>query len=596
MKTNIFSVKEKNNKKIVIEEDNIKNPLLLFFKRNKKTIVMFILMLVLCLLLVSIGIGFSLFRGTNDYEITYITGSEDIGANNNPDIDDEDIEEELLGEIARSDGVVVLVESFLNDNGDVIYYYTDGTAVMITAGGKIYRVSTDKNKNYGVNRNGKIDKDAKKVLVTSTTSTLEDGTIITYYSDGTAMVAMNDKTIFVRDSNNIEIKDGKLLSKVNPSGVALNKESIRVRNSFVNNFTDGTTLITVGGEMFLVNKNVSPIIDNTIRYDRNNIFNVISEKEYSDGNVIRHFSNGSATITDKDGKVIYVRNSGDLKLRKKQLYEIMPNDKGYSRGVVNSKNKSSIVYFDNGSAIVITPDNGRYYVEDADEIIYDTNKNIVSGVNEIKLKSVMVTSDGKKAFCFENGKTQVVNSKNSSYIVDTDSLDLKPLDSDKEEEKVEDEDKDDSDDKEEPDEEEPEIVPIDPGEGIHISEAEHESVDPFDVQSTTFVIKNDSTTNKNLRITIDEINDYSKYNTSRLEPNFVKFQSTVGDDYVPASYLTDNVWVDDNGEDNYVIYDGILKAKTSVTVTISLYVDYKHLDNSHQNKGFLGTIRVYVEG
>ena len=91
MKTNIFSVKEKNNKKIVIEEDNIKNPLLLFFKRNKKTIVMFMLMLVLCLLLVSIGIGFSLFRGTNDYEITYITGSEDIGANNNPDIDDEDI-------------------------------------------------------------------------------------------------------------------------------------------------------------------------------------------------------------------------------------------------------------------------------------------------------------------------------------------------------------------------------------------------------------------------------------------------------------------------------------------------------------------------
>ena len=112
MKTNIFKVKEKQKKKIIIEEEHLKNPLLLFFKRNRKTIIMTILMLLLCLLLVSGGIAFSLFRGTNDYEVTYITGSEDIGADVNPEIDDEKVEEELLGEIARADGVVLLVESF----------------------------------------------------------------------------------------------------------------------------------------------------------------------------------------------------------------------------------------------------------------------------------------------------------------------------------------------------------------------------------------------------------------------------------------------------------------------------------------------------
>ena len=98
-----------------------------------------------------------------------------------------------------------------------------------------------------------------------------------------------------------------------------------------------------------------------------------------------------------------------------------------------------------------------------------------------------------------------------------------------------------------------------------------------------------------MRIVIEEISDYLKYDVSRLEPKFVKFQSTVGDDYVPATHLADNLWVDEADVTNYVIYDGILKAKSTVTVAISLYVDYSLLDNSHQNKGFLGTIKVYAD-
>lgn len=600
MKTNIFKVKEKKEKKIVIEEEQLKNPWLLFFKRHRKFIIMLILMLLLCLLLISGGIAFSLFRGTNDYEITYITGSEEIDANNNPEIDDGDIEEELLGEIARADGVVVLVDSFLTSSGDVVYYYTDGTSVMVTSKGKTYRISTDKDGNYGINRKGKIDSTAKKVLVTSTTSTLSDGSIITYYSDGTAMVEFNNQNIFVRDSNNINLVEGKSLDKVAPSGVALSKESVNINNGVVNKFTDGTTLVTIGGDMFIVNKNVSPVIENgKINYDKNNIFKVISEKKYSDGNTIRHFSNGSATITDEDGNVIYVRKSGDLVLKNKKLYEIIPNkNKANSRGVVNCSNGTTVVYYDNGAAVIISPNNDRKYVEDADSIIYDGNKNISSDVESSKLISVMVTDDGKKAYSFENGKTQVINDDNSSYIVDTDTLNLRPIKEDKEPEGDKDDEVEEDIDDEIEEEEKDEgttIVPVNPGEGIYITEAEHEYDDHLNIQSTTFAIKNDTTTNKNLRITIEEVSNYAKYNTSRLEPKFVKFQSTVGDDYVPASYLTDNTWIDESGVTNYVIYDGVVKAKTTVVVALSLYVDYSLLDNSHQNKGFIGTIKVYVD-
>ena len=41
--------------------------------------------------MISVGIAFSLFRGSNDYDITYITGSEQIDSNNDPDINDDDI-------------------------------------------------------------------------------------------------------------------------------------------------------------------------------------------------------------------------------------------------------------------------------------------------------------------------------------------------------------------------------------------------------------------------------------------------------------------------------------------------------------------------
>lgn len=605
MKTNIFNVKEKKDKKIVIEEEKLFKipflfPLILFFTKNKKLAFLTLFILSGSLVMVSVGIAFSLFVDTNNYEISYVTGGEEIGAVTDPEIDDEDIKEELLGDVARQDGVVLLEESFLTDDGDVIYYYTDKTAVMVTSKGKIYRITTDTNGNYGVDRNGKLDSGAKKILVTSTTQSLSDGTVITSYSDGTAMVQYNNQVIFVRDSNNIELINEQTFNKVKPSGVALTKSTISIRGGTVYKFTDGTTLINSGEEMFLVNKNTSVEVTNgRVTYDSNNTFKVISEKTYADGNTIRHYSNGAATINSKDGKVIYVRNSGDLVLKRKALYEIVPNKgKANSRGVIECTNGVKVIYYNNGAAVVIYPNNNkRLYVSDADSIIYNNGKNISNNFEASNLISVMLTEDGRKAYSFENGKTQVINKDNTSYIVDTESLNLKDIVEDDNGDGKDDgqEDNKDEDDNTGEDDEGTTDIPINPGEGIYITEAEHEYDDPLDVQSTVFTIKNDSTNSKVLRIVIEEIGDYFKYNTSRLEPQYVKFQSTVGDDYVPASHLTDNTWVDSFGTTNYIIYDGVLKPKTTVTVAISLYVDYSLLDNSHQNKGFLGTIKVYAD-
>ena len=582
MKTNIFRVKEKKEKRIIIEEERIRNPFLLFLKRYKKFIFLSLIMLLVCILLISLGVAFSLFQGTNDYDISYISGSDTIDSNNDPNINDDDIKEELLGEVSREDGVVYLVKTFMSSQGDVISYYTDGTSIVVQSNGRIYRVSTKSDGEYGINENGKIDSTAKKILVTSSTNTLLDGTIITYYSDGSAKIELKNETIFVRDSNNIKLNNGSALDYVAPSGVSLLKETIKVDVSSVTIFTDNTYLLIKDNTKYIINKNSSILLnENEIEYDKNNIFKVIGEKTYQDGNTITHFENGSAIITDKNGNITYVKKSGDILLKDQKLYEIITNEYGYSRVTFNCPDGRKVTYFDNGAAIIINKDGTRQYIEDNNEIIYDSSKNISNIPISSEQTDVKTTIDGEIVINFENGKSQVIKTDGTSYITDTSNIIFKPT----------------GEIENDPTEEKPGHggVNPNPGEGIYISEAENKYNEFKNIENTIFIIKNNNSKNKVLRIAIEEVSNYQKYNTDRLDPQFVKFQATIGDNYIPATKLTSNQWRDEDGVLNFIIYDGTIDAKSSVTVALSLYVDYAELDNSYQNKGFIGTIKLYVE-
>ena len=595
-KTNRFKVIKKQNSKIVIQEENGKNKFFLFWLRYKKSIITSLSMILGCILLVIFGFSLSLFRGSNDYDITYIIGDDEVVVNPDPGIDDEDIMDELLGEIARSEGIVLLTETIMTEDGDVISFFTDKTAIVVRANGKIYRISSDEKWEYGINKKGKIDDSAKKVLVTSTTTTLSDGTVITTYSDGTAKVELNGNTIFVRDSNNVELLDGMEFIKGNPSGVSLSENISRNGNYYINKFTDNTTFILIGDKKYIVNENTIPTIDgDNVKFDINNAFESISEKTYIDGYTINHYANGSATITDKNGNITFVRKSGDLVLKNKKLYEILPNDKGDSRVDIKGTNGTVITYYDNGGAVVVTPDGTRQYAEDADQIILDNNKNINSSYDFATETGKGITNKGELVYTFDNGKAQVIEQDGSSYIADTDTLDFKPITDEEEKEDEEKEDEKEEEKEDEKEEEKEDKPDVDFGEGIYISEAENIYNDFKNIENTTFIIKNKNTSSRNLRIVIEEVNDYDKYNISRLEPKYVKFQATIGDAYVPTTALNNNTWIDSDGVTNYVIYDGVIQAKQTVSVTLALYVDYSLLNNSHQNKGFIGTIKTYVE-
>ena len=107
--------------------------------------------------------------------------------------------------------------------------------------------------------------------MTSTTSTLSDGTIITYYSDGSAKVEYKNQTLFVRDSNNIKLDNGNTLNNLAPSGVSPVKVTDEVGTNTIITFTDKTSLVIMDGKKYIINKNTSiAVTENTINYNKYN--------------------------------------------------------------------------------------------------------------------------------------------------------------------------------------------------------------------------------------------------------------------------------------------------------------------------------------
>ena len=72
MKTNNFRVKEKKEKKIIIEEERTENPFILFLKNHKNFIITALILLGISSLLVTVGLAFSLFQTSTEFDISFL--------------------------------------------------------------------------------------------------------------------------------------------------------------------------------------------------------------------------------------------------------------------------------------------------------------------------------------------------------------------------------------------------------------------------------------------------------------------------------------------------------------------------------------------
>lgn len=172
--------------------------------------------------------------------------------------------------------VTYLKETKTVDNIKLNYYY-DGT-IEVVKNGKSYLVRNDEDIN--IDKKNVTFPNNNAATVTNTKK-LSDGKEIIYYSDGGAIIRDGTKTISVRKSNSIVIKDNKIYEIVDTIYV---KEASK--KSHTTYYTNGGAITTYNGNLVYVHEN------SNIKYDNKGNLHIKGKYEH----LTNRISNNGVTI------------------------------------------------------------------------------------------------------------------------------------------------------------------------------------------------------------------------------------------------------------------------------------------------------------
>lgn len=192
-----------------------------------------------------------------------------------------------------------------------VNYYSDGSAEIIDSKIDMYvRNSKDINENY-ISDN--------KVSYLRETKTIGD-TELNYYYDGTIQVIKNKKTYLVRNEQDLNINNNNVTFK-NENESTIYKTIKLNDGKTIDYYTDGGAIINDGSRTISVRKSNSIIIkDNKIYEIVDNIYVEISGKADKDN--ITYYTNGSAVVKDYNGKTIYVEENSNIKHKNNKINDI----------------------------------------------------------------------------------------------------------------------------------------------------------------------------------------------------------------------------------------------------------------------------------
>ena len=605
MKTNLFNVKSvrKKDKKITLEEEQLYNPLLLFFRKfGCLGVIFFFLLFLLLLILLVITVANLLSSTKEDGDFNDGSLSFEYG-DNNVVIDDGTYDDSWISKYAnvyKKEGIIFVVKTFDTDIG-MVTYYSDGSSKLVRKDGTIVRISALKDGSYGILDDGTIVSTSKRKSITvSKKVELLSGTVITYYSDGSAEIFKDGVTILVRNGSRINLKDDDYdLEDVSPSGTSYPEEVKKVGDYELTYYTDGTIIIVKGNDVFVVrnDKDIN-ISGNVVTYPNNNQASIIKTLELNDGTLIYYYSDGSALIKTYYDTEIMVRRSGSIILYgTNSFYEIMDSDIAFSVYSKVTPTGDEVIYYDDGSAVIRYKDGTSVYVYENSNIKYDATGNISNIDSEFfEEEKVIITPDGTIITEFENGKSRIESSDGTDYIIDTKYIYIDGsgnliVDENEIKKYNPRDDQDDTDDKVD-DEDNPYENPDEEEDGDITG-----NIEVVNDNLYVFSINNDSKDKVNYKLVLEESSNYEKvgYQDKILPAKYIKYDLLISDKFFSGVYLNDSIWEYDN-KVNYILYEGTLNKKMSLDgVTLYLYFDYKDLDNSMQDRLFMGTIRLYIE-
>lgn len=174
--------------------------------------------------------------------------------------DGKDVEKNYI-----STNKVTYLKDTKNVGGTQLYYYHDGT-IEVVKNGKSYVVRTSDDLNI---TGADVTFNNNNVATIYQTKKTSDGYTIDYYTDGGAIIRNGSKTLSVRKSNSIVIKDNKIYEIVDNKYVTVSNTKDNVTY-----YTNGSAVVTSynGGDTLYIPEN------SDIKYDTSNGITSVGNK------------------------------------------------------------------------------------------------------------------------------------------------------------------------------------------------------------------------------------------------------------------------------------------------------------------------------
>ena len=262
-----------------------------------------------------------------------------------------------------------------------VTYYSDGSADISNAEVNLFvRNNKDITENYISDNRVSYLKKSSNI----------GGIKLNYYYDGTIEIIKNSKSYVVRNEEDIEISNNNVIFKKN--NAALLTSSKKMQNGItIDYYQDGGAIIRDKGKSLSVRKSNSIIIKDKKIYEI--IDNTYVEISNTKGKVI-YYTNGSAVIDDGEN-IYYVKENSDIKYNNNNQISSLPDNK---ENITNETtfNDQNIKVFEH-TAVITT--NEYINIVPKEKIIYDnfgSLKEITPSIEENKKEFMIINNTNDK--------------------------------------------------------------------------------------------------------------------------------------------------------------------------------------------------------
>lgn len=255
--------------------------------------------------------------------------------------------------------------------GMKITYYSDGSA-SIEVGDLITWVRHSKK--LVLDEDGNIKHIDNNKVAFETHTDEANKVKVTTYSDGSRVITKDNVKYLVRNDEDA-IVNGNEVSFPNNNAATIVDSKKLANGDVISYYSDGSAIIEKDGETILVRKSNAIVLESNKQIKEiidSNKVKVVKEVTTPDNEKIKYFDNGNAVIIAPDDSYIFVEENTNIKLDEdNNIIKIEEEEANEIKQGVMPDN-TIITNFDNGMSL-IEKDDGTIEIVDTDSIGFDIN-------------------------------------------------------------------------------------------------------------------------------------------------------------------------------------------------------------------------------